>query len=217
MMRKVEKKDMATVGQVGLGHWGPKVLRNLMSLPSSRVKVCCGLDLQALDRVRAAYPELLMTGDYDQLPDDAELDAIVVTGPAGAHFTLARTATEQRKYVFVEKPSARCYVELLAEIEKVTPYGQGGLRHFYRQDTTHVPRCDESRAYRKEQGIGTMIYNPGPLHRLPSYADLGYSEGNLPDSEQAAQQVLPLPIYQELGQAGIPMIVQEVAAFHEGA
>lgn len=97
---------MITIGQVGLGLWGPNVLRNLVKLPDSRVKICCDLDEQALARVRASYPEVQTTQDYGRLLEDPELDAIVVTASARAHFPLAKAALERGKHVFVEKPLA---------------------------------------------------------------------------------------------------------------
>lgn len=97
---------MITIGQIGLGHWGPNVLRNFAALPDSRVKVCCDLDEGALAKVRASYPGLETTRDYDKLLDDAELEAIVVTASAPAHYALAKAALERGKHVFVEKPLA---------------------------------------------------------------------------------------------------------------
>ncbi|MBN1429123.1 MAG: DegT/DnrJ/EryC1/StrS family aminotransferase, partial [Anaerolineae bacterium] len=67
-------------------------------------------------------------------------------------------------------------------------------------------------AHLKAQGIGTMIYYPVPLHRLPLYAGLGYGAGSLPASEQAAEVVLSLPMYPELGEKQrqeIAAIIQE--------
>jgi len=97
---------MITIGQVGLGHWGPNVLRNFMAVPGSRVKACCDLDEQALDKVRTSYPGMETTNDYDDLLDDPELDAIVVTASARVHYSLAKAALEHNKHVFVEKPLA---------------------------------------------------------------------------------------------------------------
>jgi len=105
---------------------------------------------------------------------------------------------------------AHHYNELLADSGVVTPYERPGVRHVYHQYTIRVPRRDELQAHLKEQGIGTMIYYPVPLHRLPLYADLGYLEGSLPVSEQAAQEVLALPIYPELGEKRIQRIADVV-------
>jgi predicted dehydrogenase len=100
-----------TIGQIGLGHWGPNVLRNFAKLPDSRVKICCDLDEQALGKIRASYPEVQTTGDYDRLLGDPELDAIVVTASAAVHYRLAKAALERGKHVFVEKPLALNVVE----------------------------------------------------------------------------------------------------------
>jgi predicted dehydrogenase len=97
---------MITVGQVGLGNWGPNLLRNFHRLPGCRVKICCDLDEKALSRVESQYPDVETTGEYGRLLDDPELDAIVVSAPARAHYALARAALERDKHVFVEKPLA---------------------------------------------------------------------------------------------------------------
>lgn len=108
---------MITIGQVGLGHWGPNVLRNFYKLPGSRVKLCCDLDDKALARVQAEYPDVETTRDYDRLLNDAELDAIVVTASARAHYGLARAALERDKHVFVEKPIALDLAEARALVD----------------------------------------------------------------------------------------------------
>lgn len=97
---------MITIGQVGLGRWGPNVLRNFMALQDSRVKICCDLDEQVLLKVRAQYPDVQATHDYKQLLADPEIDAVVVTAPAKVHYSLAKAALERGKHVFVEKPIA---------------------------------------------------------------------------------------------------------------
>jgi dTDP-4-amino-4,6-dideoxygalactose transaminase len=109
---------------------------------------------------------------------------------------------------------ARHYNELLAATGVVTPYERPGVRHVYHQYTIRVPRRDELQAHLKEQGIGTMIYYPVPLHRLPLYAGLGYEPGSLPASEQAAQEVLSLPIYPELEPNQVRAIAEAVARFY---
>jgi predicted dehydrogenase len=95
-----------TIGQIGLGHWGPNVLRNFTRLANCRVKVCCDLDERALIKVQSSYPDLHTTSNYTELLEDPEIDAIVVTASAKVHYQLARAALEQGKHVFVEKPLA---------------------------------------------------------------------------------------------------------------
>jgi len=61
---------MVTLGQVGLGYWGPNLLRNFNGLAQARVKVCCDLDEAALRRVGSQYPSMAITTDYDERLDD---------------------------------------------------------------------------------------------------------------------------------------------------
>jgi len=69
---------MITMGQVGLGHWGPNLLRNFMALPGSQVKICCDVDEAARARVEATYPGSKTTADYTRMLDDDGISAIVV-------------------------------------------------------------------------------------------------------------------------------------------
>jgi predicted dehydrogenase len=97
---------MITMGQVGLGHWGPNLLRNFMALPGSHIKICCDVDESARARVEATYPGVKATADYPRMLDDDEISAIVVSSPASLHYEHARLAIERNKHVFVEKPIA---------------------------------------------------------------------------------------------------------------
>jgi dTDP-4-amino-4,6-dideoxygalactose transaminase len=80
----------------------------------------------------------------------------------------------------------------------IVPLDDARGQHIYHQFTIRVPRRDALQAHLREMGIATMIYYPVPLHQQKAYAHLGYREGDLPQSEKAAQEVLSLPIYPEL-------------------
>jgi predicted dehydrogenase len=97
---------MITIGQVGLGYWGPNLLRNFQALPGAKVKAICDLDADAIARVGQRYPDLVCTPDAERLFCDSEIDAIVVTSSSATHYRLARAALEARKHVYVEKPMA---------------------------------------------------------------------------------------------------------------
>jgi len=95
---------MIVLGQVGLGSWGPNLLRNFQALPGARVKVLCDLNADALARAGERYPELLRTAEYADLLRDPEIGAVVVSSSATTHYRLAQAALEAGKHVFVEKP-----------------------------------------------------------------------------------------------------------------
>lgn len=93
-------------GLIGLGYWGPNLLRVLMEIPGVEVKWICDLDPQRLDRFGRRYPSCARTGDVDLLFDDPELDAVIVATPVFTHFDLASRALSAGKHTFVEKPLA---------------------------------------------------------------------------------------------------------------
>jgi len=89
---------------VGLGYWGPNLLRNFDQLPDCRVKICCDLDAPLLAKAKGQYPYLTVTDNYDTLLSHPEIDAIVNATPARTHYALALKALQHGKHVFVEKP-----------------------------------------------------------------------------------------------------------------
>jgi dTDP-4-amino-4,6-dideoxygalactose transaminase len=64
----------------------------------------------------------------------------------------------------------------------------------------------------QEQGIQTGIHYPIPVHLLPAYADLGYIKGDFPHSEQAADEVLSLPMFPELSRDQCEEVSEAVAS-----
>ena len=83
----------------------------------------------------------------------------------------------------------------------------------FNQYTIRVKRRDALSVYLTEQGIGNKIYYPVPLHLQECYQVLGYEKGQLPISEQAAQEVLSLPIYPELTSEQLGYVVQTIKDF----
>lgn len=94
------------------------------------------------------------------------------------------------------------------------PYVPEGYEHVYHQYTVLVPdgKRDALRAYLQENGVGSEVYYPVPVHQQAVYRNLGY-EVSLPVSEQAAQQVLSLPIHPGLSQADLETIAGTVNQF----
>ena len=90
----------------------------------------------------------------------------------------------------------------------VTPYVAPGNRMIYNQYVIRITDPAGGAAARdrvvdhlKDQKIGNAIYYPVPLHLQECFADLGYKEGDLPHAEQAAREVLAIPVYPELSRA----------------
>jgi len=87
-------------------------------------------------------------------------------------------------------------------------------RHIFHQYVIRVPERDRLRKFLAEEGIGTDIYYPVPLHLQECYSFLKYRRGDLPVSEKASEEVLALPIYPELTEDQQTVVVNRIKAFY---
>jgi dTDP-4-amino-4,6-dideoxygalactose transaminase len=90
-----------------------------------------------------------------------------------------------------------------------------GAHAVWNQYTIRVPfgLRDALRQYLRDQGVGSEIYYPIPLHRQSCYQGLGYGEGSLPHTERAACEVLSLPIFPQLTVAEQEAVVRHTVQF----
>jgi dTDP-4-amino-4,6-dideoxygalactose transaminase len=96
----------------------------------------------------------------------------------------------------------------------VLPVTDPRATHVYHQYTIRAPRRDALREYMAAHKIGSEIYYPLPLHMQQSLANLGYKQGDFPQSELAAQEVLSLPIYPELREDEQQTVVEAIRRFY---
>lgn len=92
-----------------------------------------------------------------------------------------------------------------------------GRVHAYHQFTVRAPDRDGLRRYLAARGIGSTVYYPYPLHRLPAFAALGYGPGAFPVAERLAAEVLSLPLFPELEEEEVDRVLDAVAAYYRGA
>ncbi len=94
------------VAVVGLGYWGPNLVRNLFELPSAEITVVCDQRREPLEQIRRRYPSIRGVAGFDEVLADETVEAVVVATPIGTHYDLALAALEAGKHVLVEKPLA---------------------------------------------------------------------------------------------------------------
>ncbi len=94
------------VAVVGLGYWGPNLLRVLFERTDVDVRWICDSDPARTDRLTRRYPSVMATQSLDDILDDARIDGVVLATPVGTHYELAKRCMEAGKHTFVEKPLA---------------------------------------------------------------------------------------------------------------
>jgi dTDP-4-amino-4,6-dideoxygalactose transaminase len=86
--------------------------------------------------------------------------------------------------------------------------------HVFHQYVIRAQRRDELRKFLSERKIDTEVYYPIPLHLQPCFTYLGYSAGDLPESERAAREVLALPMFPELTEGEQKHVIESIAEFY---
>jgi predicted dehydrogenase len=92
------------VAVIGLGYWGPNLVRNFNAALGSDLRACCDLDSQRGRSLVRSYPEIRFTEDIETILADSEIDAVAIATPVDTHYALAKAALNAGKCVLLEKP-----------------------------------------------------------------------------------------------------------------
>lgn len=95
------------------------------------------------------------------------------------------------------------------------PQEAGAVSHVYNQYVIRAKKRDELKKYLAEQGIGTEIYYPLPLHRQVCFRDLGVGLNSLPKSDAASEEALAIPVHPEMDEIGQEYVVSKIASFYK--
>jgi dTDP-4-amino-4,6-dideoxygalactose transaminase len=94
------------------------------------------------------------------------------------------------------------------------PQTSDRAHHVFHQYVIRAHRRDELREFLTARKIGSEIYYPIPLHLQPCFVYLGYLEGDFPEAERAAKEVLALPMFPELREDEQRRVVASIADFY---
>jgi dTDP-4-amino-4,6-dideoxygalactose transaminase len=119
------------------------------------------------------------------------------------------------RWTSMRRANAARYRELFAQAgldSRVrVPVEPDGFYHIYNQFVVRVPERDRIRRALADEGIGTEIYYPVPIHLQECFAELGYRRGDFPEAEAAADSSLALPIYGELSDEQLAAVTNTLA------
>lgn len=104
------------VAVVGVGYWGPNLVRNLLKIPKVKIVGVCEISKYNLSKFSKNYPSIKTTSNYKQLLEDDTIDLIAIATPVTTHYKLAHEALLANKHILLEKPMTRTVTQALSLI-----------------------------------------------------------------------------------------------------
>ncbi len=101
------KNKVVGVGIIGVGYWGPNLLRNFLKIDKVKIIYVCDISNENLNKIHTDHPLLKLTTNYSDILSDKDLDLVVISTPISTHFKIAREALLASKHVLIEKPITR--------------------------------------------------------------------------------------------------------------
>jgi dTDP-4-amino-4,6-dideoxygalactose transaminase len=163
-------------------------------------------ELDAKMRIIAAHGSKIRYY-HDVLGINSRLDTIqaAILNVKLKHLDRWNTARQQ---------AAARYTALLAAVPVTPPAVDSRGVHIFHQYTLRAPRRDALAASLKEAGIPHAVYYPVPLHLQKAFASSGNKRGDFPITEQAAAEVISLPMHTELSEEQQRFVTDAIARFY---
>jgi len=109
---------------IGVGYWGPNLIRNFSDLDDAQVVSCSDLSQERLNKIAKRYLAVKCTQHNEELLADPQVDAVVVATPVSTHYPIAKAALEAGKHVMIEKPLADSSEHALDLVETAERVGR---------------------------------------------------------------------------------------------
>ena len=100
------------IAQIGVGYWGPNLLRNLSNNKNCEVEMVVDLSQERRSFVETYYPSTSVSDNYKDVINNSKIDAVVISTPVATHYNLAIDFLNAGKNILVEKPMARTVSEV---------------------------------------------------------------------------------------------------------
>jgi len=111
---------MANIGVIGLGYWGPNLLRNIAANRRAERLVICDSDPGRLNKIGSRFPSCEKTLNCNDIFCDPDIDGVIIATTVSSHYPLAMEALKNGKHIFVEKP----FAENTVKAEEMVEYAE---------------------------------------------------------------------------------------------
>jgi predicted dehydrogenase len=157
-----------SVGVIGLGYWGPNLLRVLADDTAVDVTWICDRDRERLTRFHRRYPATRPTTRVEDVLEAPDVDAVVIATPVFTHFELASASLAAAKHTFVEKPLAPSHAladELIERADRAGRVLMCGHTFLYSPPVRAVKRLVEDGTLGELYFASASRVNLGPYRR----------------------------------------------------
>lgn len=95
------------IGVIGLGYWGPNLVRNFRKIPGVEIILAADLKKENLKKIHIDFPSIKTTNEYKKILKDESIDAVVIATEVKSHYRLVKETLSSGKHVLVEKPMTK--------------------------------------------------------------------------------------------------------------
>ena len=146
---------MINIAIIGLGYWGPNLLRNFNNNNKCNIISVCDLDNNKINYFKYEYKNIYFTNDVNQIYNNNKIDAVVIATPVNTHFNIAKQSLIMGKHVFVEKPitdnSKKC--EILIKLAK-----KNSLSLFVDHTFLYTEAVKKMKSLSSKKDFGEILY-----------------------------------------------------------
>jgi predicted dehydrogenase len=96
--------DKFSAAVVGLGYWGPNILRNMVEVDEFKDIYCCDVNRSRLEKMQKRFQAIKLEEDYENILNNNDIKCVFIATPPNTHFDLASKAIKKNKNVYIEKP-----------------------------------------------------------------------------------------------------------------
>jgi predicted dehydrogenase len=140
---------------IGLGYWGPNLLRNFSAQPGCNLAFACDLSPTNIEKARRHYPAVTYTTNVQDIWSDPSIELVLIATPTSTHYPLAKAALESGKHVFVEKP----FTSTVAQAEELVALAKSKGTHIFVDHTfVFAPAVRKLREMARTGHLGDLLY-----------------------------------------------------------
>ena len=119
------------VAVVGVGYWGPGLVRNFLKIPEVNMSIICDLDRKKLEKFSREYKSIKTTTNFQKIIRDKSIAIVAIATPTSTHYELAKKALSAGKHVLIEDSMqglARKTISLLKNPQLAKKIGEAGQK-----------------------------------------------------------------------------------------